>query len=82
MPPKNQKRQTMDNVPEKRFDIQIIAHSVLQKQYTQIRGLPPSQDGQRRSRRESPTSFLFRLQQQKGDRRINHLQLQSEVLHG
>jgi hypothetical protein len=55
----------MDNLPEKRFDIQIIAHSVLQKQYIQIRGLPASQNGQRRSRRKSPTSFqAFRLEPQ------------------
>lgn len=51
----------MDNLPEKRFDIQIIAHSVLQKQYTQIRGLQAFQNGQRRSRHKPPTSFLFHL---------------------
>ncbi|MDP8966705.1 MAG: hypothetical protein M3O33_22500 [Cyanobacteriota bacterium] len=43
------------NLPKKRFDIQIIAHSVLQKQYIQIRGLSVSQNRQQRSRHNSLT---------------------------
>jgi hypothetical protein len=39
----------MQNLQKKRSDIQIIAHPIVQKQYTQIRGLPASQNGQRRS---------------------------------
>ena len=48
-PPQNQKRQAMKNLLKKQSDTQIIAHSVLQKHYAQIRGLQASQSGQRRS---------------------------------
>ncbi len=39
----------MKNLLKKQSDTQIIAHSVLQKHYAQIRGLQASQSGQRRS---------------------------------
>ena len=57
----------MKNLPKKRSDIQIIAHPIVQEQYTQIKELPAFQNGQRQSQRKSPTPFLFHLRQ-KGDR--------------
>ena len=60
----------MKNLLKKQSDTQIIAHSVLQKQYTQFVGLPASQNGQRRS-----LVLVNLLHPQEGDRRIIHLHL-------
>ncbi len=54
----------MKNLLKKQSDTQIIAHSVLQKHYTQIRGLQASQSGQRRS----PEQKVNLLHPQKSDR--------------
>jgi hypothetical protein len=54
----------MKNLQKKRSDIPIIAHCVVQKQYTQIEGLSASQNGQQRS----PQPQINLLHPQKGDR--------------